>query len=127
MTSIESTQPKFVHLHVHSEYSVVDSTLGIKQLFSLTNKAEQTAIALTDQNNLYALVKFYSGAIGNGIKPIVGAEIYIEDSNGEVFSSVLLCQNSQGYLNLSHLISQSYLNNQKLHNGQMIGLINVSG
>ncbi len=123
MTSIESTQPKFVHLHVHSEYSVVDSTLGIKQLFSLTNKAEQPAIALTDQNNLYALVKFYSGAIGNGIKPIVGAEIYIEDSNGEVFSSVLLCQNSQGYLNLSHLISQSYLNNQKLHNGQMIGLI----
>ncbi len=114
---------QFVHLHVHSEYSVVDSTIGIKALMSLTQGCEQPAIALTDQNNLFALVKFYNAAIGSGIKPIIGADIFIEDESGEVFKAVLLCQNPQGYLNLSHLISQSYLHNQKLHNNAMLALI----
>ncbi len=114
---------QFVHLHVHSEYSVVDSTLGIKPLIALTQGCEQPAMALTDQNNMYALVKFYSGAIGAGIKPIIGSDILIEDESGEVFSAVLLCMNQQGYLNLSHMISQSYLKNQKLHNNQMVGLV----
>jgi len=114
---------QFVHLHVHSEYSVVDSTIGIKPLMSLTQGCEQPAIALTDQNNLFALVKFYNAAIGSGIKPIIGADIFIEDESGEVFKAVLLCQNPQGYLNLSHLISQSYLHNQKLHNNNMLALI----
>jgi len=114
---------QFVHLHVHSEYSVVDSTLGIKPLIALTKGCEQPAMALTDQNNLFALVKFYNAAIGGGIKPIIGADIFLEDESGEVFKAVLLCQNPQGYLNLSHLISQSYLHNQKLHNNDMIALI----
>jgi len=114
---------QFVHLHVHSEYSVVDSTLGIKPLMSLTQGCEQPAMALTDQNNLFALVKFYNAAIGTGVKPIIGADIFIEDESGEVFKAVLLCQNPQGYLNLSHLISQSYLYNQKLHNNNMLALV----
>ncbi|BCN93274.1 DNA-directed DNA polymerase [Thiomicrorhabdus immobilis] len=114
---------QFVHLHVHSEYSVVDSTLGIKPLIALTQGCEQPAMALTDQNNLFALVKFYNAAMGAGIKPIIGADVYIEDQSGEVFKTVLLCQNPQGYLNLSHLISQSYLHNQKLYNNHMLALI----
>jgi len=117
---------QFVHLHVHSEYSVVDSTLGIKPLLSLVKEANQPALALTDQDNLYALVKFYNNAMGAGIKPIVGAELSIEDEGGDVFNVVLLCQNPQGYLNLSHLISQSYLQNQQIHNGHMVGLIKRS-
>ncbi|WP_029407457.1 DNA polymerase III subunit alpha [Thiomicrorhabdus sp. Milos-T2] len=114
---------QFVHLHVHSEYSVVDSTLGIKPLITLTQGCEQPAMALTDQNNLFALVKFYNAANGAGIKPIIGADVYIEDEQGKVFNVVLLCQNPQGYLNLSHIISQSYLHNQKLYKNDMLALI----
>ncbi|GKT12406.1 MAG: DNA polymerase III subunit alpha [Thiomicrorhabdus sp.] len=114
---------QFVHLHVHSEYSVIDSTLGIKPLVSLVKGCEQPAMALTDHNNLFALVKFYSAAMGAGIKPIIGSDMLMEDDQGEIFSLVLLCQNEQGYLNLSHLISKSYLENQKLYKNSMVGLI----
>ncbi|QCU90285.1 DNA polymerase III subunit alpha [Thiomicrorhabdus sediminis] len=114
---------QFVHLHVHSEYSVVDGTLGIKPLISLVKECQQPAMALTDQSNLFALVKFYSSAMAAGIKPVIGADVYIEDDNGEVFRCVLLCQNDQGYLNLSHLISQGYLRNQKLYDNDDNALI----
>ncbi|WP_373016884.1 DNA polymerase III subunit alpha [Thiomicrorhabdus sp.] len=113
----------FVHLHVHSEYSVVDSTLGIKPLVSLAQKGGQPAIALTDQSNLFALVKFYNAAIGAGVKPIIGSEVWVEDNDESVFKCVLLCQNEQGYLNLSHLISMGYLKNQKLFQNDMVALI----
>lgn len=114
---------QFVHLHVHSEYSVVDSTLGIKPLVALVQGCEQPAMALTDQNNLFALVKFYKAAMGAGIKPIIGSEVFIEDESGDVFKMVLLVQNEAGYLNLSRLISQSYLKNQKIYQNNMLGLI----
>jgi len=114
---------QFVHLHVHSEYSVVDSTLGIKPLISLIKGCNQPAMALTDKSNLFALVKYYGATMSAGIKPIIGADVFIEDENGEVFKTVLLCQNPQGYLNLSHIISQSYLHNQKLYNNHMEALI----
>ena len=105
---------QFVHLHVHSEYSVADSTFKVKSLISLAAKNQQPAIALTDHSNLFALVKFYSGAMGAGIKPIIGSDVLMESDAGEVFNLVLLCQNEQGYLNLSHLISLSYLKNQQV-------------
>ncbi|MEA3405008.1 MAG: PHP domain-containing protein, partial [Pseudomonadota bacterium] len=60
---------QFVHLHVHSEYSVIDSTLGIKPLVAMTKELDQPAMALTDQSNLFALVKFYNTSMGAGIKP----------------------------------------------------------
>ncbi|MDG6773099.1 DNA polymerase III subunit alpha [Thiomicrorhabdus sp. ZW0627] len=113
----------FVHLHVHSEYSVVDSTLGVKSVVGLAKKGGQPAIALTDQSNLFALVKFYNAAIGSGVKPIIGSEIWIEDADESVFKCVLLCQDEQGYLNLSHLISMGYLKNQKLFQNDMVALI----
>ena len=106
---------QFVHLHVHSEYSVQDSTLKVKPLVAMAKEAQQPAIALTDQSNLFALVKFYNAAMGAGIKPVIGADVLIEDEDGSVFRCVLLVQNEQGYLNLSHLISLSYLKNQKLY------------
>ncbi len=114
---------QFVHLHIHSEYSIIDSTLGIKSLVSRVESAQQPAVALTDYHNLFALIKFYRAASDAGIKPIIGADILIEDKGGEIFSAVLLCQNEQGYLNLSHLISQGYLNNQTLYQNRMEALI----
>lgn len=114
---------QFVHLHVHSEYSIADSTLGVKPMVNLAKESHQPALALTDFNNLFALIKFYSAANGAGIKPIIGADVRIEEVSGEVFHAVLLCQNTQGYLNLSHLISQSYLKNQKLLNNKTVALI----
>ncbi|WP_178862284.1 DNA polymerase III subunit alpha [Thiomicrorhabdus cannonii] len=113
----------FVHLHVHSEYSVVDGTLGIKPLVGLAGKNQQPALALTDRSNLFALVKFYGAAMGAGIKPIIGSEVWLEDADGLVSKLVLLCQNEQGYLNLSHLISMSYLKNQKLHENTLCAMI----
>ncbi|BBP46036.1 DNA-directed DNA polymerase [Thiosulfatimonas sediminis] len=116
----------FVHLHLHSEYSVIDSTLGIKPLVSMVSQFEQPALALTDMNNMYALVKFYGAAMGAGIKPILGADVLIEDESGEVFPLLLLVQNEQGYLNLSHLISQANLKNQKNYQYAVIGMITRS-
>jgi len=113
----------FVHLHVHSEYSVIDSTLGVKPMVGFAKADAQPALALTDQSNLFALVKFYSAAIGAGIKPIIGSEVLLEDEDGAVFKCVLLCQDEQGYLNLSHLISLGYLKNQKLFQNNMVSLI----
>ncbi|WP_024851019.1 DNA polymerase III subunit alpha [Hydrogenovibrio kuenenii] len=114
---------QFIHLHVHSEYSVVDATLRVKQAISLAKKHNQPAMALTDQSNMFALVKFYSSAIGEGIKPIIGADIDVEAEDGNVFKIVCLCQDEQGYLNLSHLISMSYLKNQKIVGNEMKALV----
>lgn len=117
---------QFVHLHVHSEYSVTDSTLKVKSLIALAAKNQQPAIALTDQTNLFALIKFYSAAMSAGVKPIMGADVWIENDLGDVFRVVLLCQNDAGYLNLSHLISQAYLKNQKIVENQNRALIKQS-
>ncbi len=114
---------QFVHLHVHSEYSVVDATLRVKSAISNAAGHEQPALALTDQMNMFALVKFYSAAIGAGIKPIIGSDLLIEAEDGNVFKVVALCQNDQGYLNLSHLISMAYLKNQKIVATEMQPLI----
>lgn len=115
---------QFVHLHVHSEYSVVDSLLHIKALTAKAKAEQQPAIALTDQANMFALVKFYTAARASGVKPILGADLLVEQEDGEVFRVTALCQNQQSYLNLSKLISQSYLKNQKIWNLQQVALVN---
>jgi len=114
---------QFVHLHVHSEYSVIDSTLGIKSAISHAANFNQPAIAIVDQMNMFALVKFYTNAMSSGIKPIIGVEINIEPKSGETFQVVCLCQNKQGYLNLSHLVSKAFLENQRIINNKNIALI----
>ncbi|MGC9386044.1 MAG: DNA polymerase III subunit alpha [Hydrogenovibrio sp.] len=117
----QSTQ--FVHLHLHSEYSVVDSTLRVKQAIHHALEHGQPALALTDEMNLFALIKFYTAASSAGIKPIIGADLQVEAADGAVFRVVALCQNNQGYLNLSRLISLAYLKNQKLVNNEMKALV----
>ncbi len=105
----------FVHLRVHSEYSLVDGIVRMKPLAAAVAQHNMPAVALTDQANLFALVKFYRAAIAAGIKPLVGVDVLLQgsDAKAELTRMTLLCQNNAGYLNLSRLISRSYVEGQK--------------
>ncbi len=129
---------RFIHLRLHSEFSLRDGLVRIKPLVKAMTEAGMPAVALTDQSNLCALVKFYSVAMAAGIKPISGADLWVSrpDSDCEPGRMVLLSMNDTGYRNLTELISQSYLENQ--HYGRAIvkrewikekneGLIALSG
>ena len=101
---------QFVHLHLHSEYSLQDSTIRLKPLIAETRKRGMAAIALTDLSNLFAMVKMYKMATSNGIKPIFGADVWIYhgDRQDSMSRLVLLCMNDIGYLNLKRLLSRSF-------------------
>jgi DNA polymerase-3 subunit alpha len=107
----------FVHLHLHTEYSLVDGTVRIKPLMEKARQLGMPAVAMTDQHNLFALVKFYRAAEAAGIKPIIGADVLIRnpDDVDHISRLVLLCQNREGYLNLCDLLSRGYLEGQ--HHG----------
>ncbi len=104
----------FVHLHVHSEYSLEDGLIRIDALANKIAEADMPAVALTEQGNLFSALKFYRAAQKAGIKPIIGVELRINDSEVNNGSSrlVLLCQNYQGYKNLNYLITRSYQEGQ---------------
>ena len=72
---------RFVHLHLHSEYSLADSTIRIPELVSRCVAQGQPSVAMTDRNNLFALVKFYKAAEGAGIKPLAGADISVAEGD----------------------------------------------
>lgn len=105
----------FVHLRVHSEYSLYDSVLRIDEMAAQAKSLDMPALALTDHGNLYGLLKFYKACLGKGVKPILGADIWLEnpDAEDEPFTLTLLCQNDQGYKNLRELLSLAYRENQK--------------
>jgi len=105
---------RFVHLHLHSEYSLVDSLIRIKPLVKQVAASGMPAVAMTDQSNLFAMVKFYRAALSAGIKPIIGVEVWISNDTGSdrPYRMVLLCKDRTGYLNLSQLVSRSYLEGQ---------------
>ena len=104
----------FVHLRVHSEFSLIDGIVRIKDLVKTASKDNMPAIGLTDQSNMYALIKFYKAALGAGIKPIIGADIWLEniEEPNLPFRLTLLAQNKVGYRHISELISQAYSQNQ---------------
>jgi DNA polymerase-3 subunit alpha len=106
----------FVHLHLHSEYSITESIVQIKPLCQALKSQSATAIAITDINNLFAMVKFYKNAMTSGIKPIIGAECWVEhpEKNDRFHKLVLLCQNMVGYHNLTQLISRAYQMGERL-------------
>ncbi|HET6630327.1 MAG TPA: DNA polymerase III subunit alpha [Woeseiaceae bacterium] len=108
-------QQPFVHLHLHTEYSLTDGTVRIPALMAQCAKLEQPAVALTDQGNLFGLVKFFQKALVHGIKPIIGVDLKIADPEDPArpASLVLLCQNRGGYRNLSCLVTRSYLEGQQ--------------
>jgi len=101
----------FVHLHVHTEYSLVDSTVRIPSLMPRVAADSMPAVAMTDRNNLFGLVKFYRRAIASGVKPIIGADLRIAnpDDPGRPFTLIVLCQDNGGYRNLCRILSRAYL------------------
>jgi DNA polymerase-3 subunit alpha len=105
----------FVHLRVHTEYSMTNGLCRIKPLLAKCAELQQPALALTDQNNICGLVKFYNEALARGVKPIVGCDVWVhcDDLGDEPFRLVLLCQNDLGYLNLKRLVSKAYTTNQR--------------
>ena len=100
----------FVHLRVHSEYSLVDGLVRIKPLIKALDAGGMPAVAITDQSNLFALVKFYKAARSGGIKPICGADVWLasEEADGPVSRMTLLAMNATGYRNLTELISRGW-------------------
>jgi DNA polymerase III subunit alpha len=108
--------PRFVHLHLHTEYSLVDGLVGVKPLVKACAAGDMPAVAVTDQCNLFALVRFYRAAVGAGIKPIAGADLWVRnpaDAN-QPHRLVLLVQDEVGYGNLTRLISRGYVEGQHL-------------
>ena len=103
--------PEFIHLRVHSEYSLVDGLISVKPLVKTVFEMGMPAVAVTDVSNFFALVKFYSAAIAQGIKPIVGAEVWVEaqDDPGNCSKLVLFASNDVGYQNLTRIISLGFL------------------
>ncbi len=104
----------FVHLRLHTEFSVVDGTNRIDEIVKAAAADEQPALAITDLNNLYGAIKFYKETRGKGVKPLVGAEIFLESLTQDAAQTsrmILLVQNHQGYLNLCELISRGWTQN----------------
>ncbi|HET9694291.1 MAG TPA: DNA polymerase III subunit alpha [Steroidobacteraceae bacterium] len=120
---------RFVHLHVHTEYSLVDGVVRIESehrddgtllregLIDATARLGMPAVALTDQANLFALVKFYKTAQSKGIKPLIGVDALVREDGDKAEPSrlVLLCQDARGYNNLTRLVTRSYLEGQGTH------------
>ena len=106
----------FVHLHCHTDYSLLDGTCHIPRLMQLAAKHEWPAAAITDHGNLFGAVQFYNAARKAGVKPIIGCEVYVVDGDhGKHDASLrynhllLLCKNETGYRNLIKLVSTGYL------------------
>lgn len=109
----------FVHLHVHSEYSLLDGTCSIEPMLEKVKSMGQTAVAITDHGVMYGVLQFYKSAKAKGIKPIIGCEVYVaprsryDKINGidnERYHLTLLCKNNRGYQNLIKLVSEGWIN-----------------
>ena len=102
----------FIHLKVHSEYSIVDSVVRVDQLLQRVVDLKMPAVALTDEVNLFALIKFYREAVNKGIKPIIGAELILDEGR-ELFRLSVLCQNQIGFRHLIQLLSRAYVEGRR--------------
>jgi DNA polymerase-3 subunit alpha len=104
----------FVHLRLHTEFSVVDGTTRIDDAIQKAADDGQAALAITDLSNLFGAIKFYKAARGKGVKPLIGAELVLEGLGADasaVSRIVLLVQNKQGYLNMSEIIARAFTQN----------------
>lgn len=107
----------FVHLHLHTQYSLLDGACRFEQLFDAVKKNGQTAVAMTDHGNMYGAVEFYKAAKKHGVKPIIGCEVYVaprsrfdkqHNIDSERYHLILLCKNETGYKNLIKMVSESW-------------------
>ncbi|NVK24320.1 MAG: DNA polymerase III subunit alpha [Gammaproteobacteria bacterium] len=104
------SDPKFIHLRVHSDFSMMDGMAKVKNILGKASELEMPAMALTDQMNLCGLVKFYQGAHGAGIKPIIGVDVWVNRADDEpLYRLTLIAKNNDGYKNITDLISRAYL------------------
>ncbi|HEX4024462.1 MAG TPA: DNA polymerase III subunit alpha [Steroidobacteraceae bacterium] len=129
----------FVHLRLHTGYSLRDSVVRVPELMEAVAAAHMPAVALTDHSNLFAMIKFYRAALARGIQPIIGVDLLLREPEEPARPSrlTLLCQNLAGYRNLSRLLSRAYLQGQGngealiergwLDAGNCAGLIALSG
>src|SRR5256714_1793056 len=106
----------FVHLHCHTDYSLLDGACDIDQLMKITVEQKMPAVAMTDHGNLFGAVKFYNAAHAKGVHPVIGCEVYVSQEGHKTRSRtdrynhlVLLCENQDGYRNLIDLVSTGYL------------------
>ena len=106
----------FAHLHLHTEFSIIDGIVRIEPLMQTCATAKMSAVAITDQCNFFGVVKFYRAALAAGIKPIIGVDLWLENLSAREssFRIVLLAKDSVGYKNIIKLISLSYLQGQHL-------------
>ena len=109
----------FTHLHLHTEYSLLDGVCRFGQLFDAAKSLGQKSIAITDHGNMFGAIDFYKAAIKNGIKPIIGCEVYVaarsrlqkvHGLDTERYHLILLCKNNTGYENLIKMVSESWVN-----------------
>ncbi len=107
--------PGFVHLRLHTEFSLIDSVVRVPELVEAVAMAGMPAVAVTDQNNLFAMVKFYRAALARGIKPIIGVDLLVHEAGERQLPSriTLLCQSQTGYRNVTRLVSRAYQEGQK--------------
>ncbi|MBV9403919.1 MAG: PHP domain-containing protein, partial [Acidobacteriaceae bacterium] len=106
----------FVHLHCHTDYSLLDGACDIKKLIQIVKSQQMPAIAMTDHGNLFGAVEFYNEATAHGVHPVIGCEVYVSQQGHKTRSDsdrynhlVLLCETQEGYKNLINLVSTGYL------------------
>ncbi len=106
---------EFVHLRVHTEYSLIDSVVRVPRLVEAVAHAAMPAVAVTDQSNLFAMVKFYRAALARGVKPLIGVDLLVREGGEHQPPSrlTLLCQSQAGYRNVTRLVSRAYLEGQQ--------------
>src|SRR5215469_81945 len=105
----------FVHLRLHTEYSLSDSVVRVPELVAAVSVAGMPAVAVTDQSNLFAMVKFYREALKAGVKPLVGVDLQVAEESERTAPTrlTLLCQSQSGYRNLARLLTRTYLEGQE--------------
>jgi DNA polymerase-3 subunit alpha len=105
---------QFVHLKIHTEFSLLDGIVRIKDLIKTAGEDQQIALCITDQSNMFALIKFYNACLGAGIKPILAADLYIEreDDPANPYRMTFYAQDNKGYRNLTELVSEGFTVNQ---------------
>ena len=108
------SQPSFIHLRLHSEFSIVDGIVRIGDAVESAKRDGMPALAITDLNNIFGLVKFYLATRAKGIKPILGCDVFVsnEAERDQPYRLLLLCQSNDGYLRLCDLLTRAYLENQ---------------
>ena len=106
--------PRYVHLRLHSEYSVTDGIVRIDEAVARAAADGMPALAMTDAANVFGMVKFYKAARAAGVKPVLGADCWIQNDadRDKPHRVVMLCASHAGYLRLSELLSRAWLTNQ---------------